>query len=86
MLHDDTEEGAPERFEIGLRFRRMIETRITRLEADASHDEDTANHLDNIDHIRRQMRLVAAQRKEALRMRRFLEHSTTRVALPTYSK
>jgi hypothetical protein len=56
MLHDDTEEGAPERFEIGLRFRRMIETRITRLEADASHDEDTANHLDNIDHIRRQGR------------------------------
>jgi uncharacterized coiled-coil protein SlyX len=86
MLHDDTEEGTREHFEIGYRFRRMIEARITRLEADASHDEDTANLLDNIDHVRRQMRLVAVQRKEALRMRRFLEHSTTRVAMPTNSK
>ena len=86
MLRDDTEEGTREHFEIGLGFRRMIEARITRLEADASHDADTANHLDDIDHIRRQMRLVAAQRKEALRMRRFLEHSTTRVAMPTNSK
>ena len=86
MLQDDAEEIKREHLEISLRFRHTIELRINRLEADASHDEDTANHLDNVDHFRRQMRLVAAQRKEALRMRRFLEHSTTRVAIPMNSK
>jgi hypothetical protein len=34
------------------------------------------------DHIRRQMRLVAMQRSEALRMRLFLDRSQTRLPRP----
>jgi hypothetical protein len=35
-----------------------------------------------VDHIRRQLRLVAAQRAEALRMRLFLDRSKTRLPHP----
>ena len=69
-------------FEIGPRFRQAIETRITRLEADAALDEARILQLADLDHIRRQMRLVAAQRQEATRMRSFLDRTRTRAAAP----
>ena len=74
--------AAQERFEISPRFRQTIEQRIARLERDADFDEAQMDHLDDIDHIRRQMRLVAAQRAEALRMRLFLDRARTRLAEP----
>ena len=69
-------------FEISPRFRRTIEERIARLERDAEHDEAQLDLLEDIDHIRRQMRLVAMQRSEALRMRLFLDRSQTRLPPP----
>lgn len=69
-------------FEISPRFRRMIEERITRLERDAECDETQVQRLSNGDHIRRQMRLVAVQRSEALRMRLFLDRARTRLPRP----
>jgi len=71
-----------EGFEISPRFRRMVEERINRLEKDAEHDEAMVTDLADPDHIRRQMRLVAMQRSEALRMRLFLYHSKTRLPRP----
>lgn len=68
----------PENFEISPRFRRSIEERIARLERDADWDEAQVARLEHADHIRRQMRLVAAERAEAQRMRVFLERATTR--------
>jgi hypothetical protein len=79
MSQDGTEESIREHVEIGIRFRRMIEQRIARLEADASNDEAEVKRLCSSDHIRRQMCLVSAQRNEALRMRRFLEKSSIRL-------
>lgn len=67
-----------ESFEISPRFRAMLEERIVRLEEDARRDEAKVELLDDIDHIGRQMRLVAVQRAEALRMRIFLDRSRTR--------
>lgn len=69
-------------YEISPRFRAMLEERIERLERDAKNDEAEVNALDDIDHIRRQMRLVAVQRAEALRMRLFLDRATTRLPRP----
>lgn len=71
-----------ESFEISPRFRQRVEERIVRLERDARHDEAQLDRLDDIDHIRRQMRLVATQRAEALRMRIFLDHARTRLPRP----
>jgi hypothetical protein len=68
----------PESFEISPRFRQSIEERIARLERDADLDEAQLARLENADHIRRQMRLVATQRAEAMRMRIFLDRATTR--------
>jgi hypothetical protein len=65
-------------FEISPRYRRTLEERIARLEYDAAWDESQAAGLQSSDHIRRQMRLVAAQRAEALRMRIFLDRSRER--------
>ena len=76
----------PEHFEISIRFREMIENRIARLESDATSDEAAARTLENADHLRRQMRLVAAQREEACRMRRFLQHSDIRLPAPTITR
>ena len=59
-------------FEISPRFRRIIEERIARLEKDSEYDEAQVETLIDGDHIRRQMRLVAVERAEALRMRLFL--------------
>jgi len=73
-----TQEG----FEISPRFRQTVEDRIARLERDAAHDEAQIERLDDIDHIRRQMRLVAAQRAEALRMRIFLDRAKPRLPRP----
>lgn len=71
-----------EGFEISPRFRQTIEDRVARLEKDADWDESQIASLENVDHIRRQMRLVAAQRAEALRMRLFLDRSKTRLPRP----
>jgi hypothetical protein len=73
---------AQEGFEISPRFRQTVEERIARLEQDAGYDEAQLDRLDDIDHIRRQMRLVAAQRAEALRMRIFLDRARTRLPRP----
>jgi len=79
MFHDGTEEGVQEQhFEISNRFRDVMERRIVRLQFDAACDELAAKQLHNRDHIRRQMRLVAAQLEDANRMKRFLENSRTR--------
>jgi hypothetical protein len=74
--------AANDRFEISPRFRQSIEVRITRLERDADSDEAFIEHLANIDHIRRQMRLVSVQRSEASRMKVFLERARTRLPRP----
>jgi hypothetical protein len=73
-----TQEG----FEISPRFRQTVEERIARLERDAASDEAQLVHLDDIDHIRRHLRLVTAQRSEALRMRIFLDRAKTRLPRP----
>lgn len=73
----DTGCTAQDGFEINHRFRRTIETRIAQMERDAAYDEAQVAQLDDIDHIRRQMRLVAAERAEILRMRLFLDRTTT---------
>lgn len=80
MFQDSMEERVEEHFEISVRFRELIERRIARLESDAAHDESVAISLENGDHILRQMRLVAVQRGEADRMKRFLRNSTTRLS------
>lgn len=68
--------------EISPRFRSTLEERIERLERDADHDELQISSLENVDHIRRQLRLVAMQRSEALRMRLFLYRAKTRASRP----
>ena len=74
--------AAVDGYEISPRFRAMLEERIARLEHDAKRDEADVTSLEDIDHIRRQMRLVAVQRAEALRMRLFLDRSSTRLPRP----
>jgi hypothetical protein len=74
--------AANEGFEISPRFRRTVEERIARLERDAENDEAQALALNDVDHIRRQMRLVAVERSEALRMRIFLDRARTRLPRP----
>jgi ribosome-associated translation inhibitor RaiA len=69
-------------FEISPRFRQTVEERIARLEKDAEFDEAQVAFLVDGDHIRRQMRLVAIQRAEALRMRLFLDRANTRLPRP----
>jgi hypothetical protein len=79
MMNDFAEKVG---FEISPRFRQTIEERIAKLERDADHDEAQIACLYNNDHIRRQMRLVAAERGEALRMRMFLDRSQPRLPRP----
>jgi hypothetical protein len=71
-----------EGFEISPRFRRSIEGRIARLEEGADYDEAQLQLLVDQDHIRRQLRLVAIERAEALRMRLFLDRAATRLPRP----
>jgi uncharacterized coiled-coil protein SlyX len=77
-----TDCAAQEGFEISPRFRQTVEERIARLERDAAFDEAQLDRLDDIDHIRRQMRLVAVERAEALRMRIFLDRARPRLPRP----
>jgi ribosome-associated translation inhibitor RaiA len=77
-----TQCAANESFEISPRFRRSIEERIARLEKDAEMDEAQVRLLADGDHILRQMRLVAVERAEALRMRLFLDRSRPRLPRP----
>jgi hypothetical protein len=79
MLNDSALEDG---FEISPRFRQTLEDRVTRLERDANFDESQLSRLSSPDHIRRQMRLVAVQRAEALRMRLFLDRAKTRLPRP----
>lgn len=74
--------AAQESFEISPRFRQTVEQRIARLERDADLDEAQLVRLTDVDHIGRQMRLVAVQRAEALRMRLFLDRAKTRMPGP----
>ena len=69
-------------FEISPRFRHSLEERIARLERDAETDEAEAMHFTDEEHIRRHLKLVAAQRAEALRMRMFLDRAKTRLPRP----
>jgi ribosome-associated translation inhibitor RaiA len=73
---------ASEGYEISPRFRRTVEERIARLEKDAEFDEAQVSLLEDGDHIRRHMRLVALQRGEALRMRLFLDRAKPRLPRP----
>jgi hypothetical protein len=75
-----TNVAAREAFEISPRFRRTLEDRIAKLDRDADYDESQVSVLEDVDHIRRQLRLVAVQRSEALRMRLFLDKARTRPA------
>ena len=59
------------------RFRHTVEEQIARLEKNAEIDEAQVALLEDDDHIRRQMRLVALQRAEALRMRLILDRANT---------
>lgn len=78
MFHDfQTDSNREEGFEISARFRRTLEERLSRLEADADQDEAQIQYLENHDHIRRQRRLVAAERAEALRLQIFLDRART---------
>ena len=79
---DSANLDARREFEISVRFRQFIEERIARLEGDAANDAAVIPLLENADHIRRQRRLVAAQLEEAVRMRRFLDGSRTRLPRP----
>lgn len=80
-----TNDVADDGFEISARFRRTVEERIARLEADAVLDEEYLSTLESVDHMRRHMRLVAVQRAEALRMRLFLDRTRTRSPRPLFA-
>lgn len=82
MPVEDAAPDSREGFEISSRFRALIEERIERLEKDADSDEAQLAYLRHGDHIRRHMRLIAAQRAEARRMRNFIENSGTRIPPP----
>lgn len=75
-------ENSMDGIEISPRFRKSIEERIARLEEGACYDEGQLQFLTNADHICRQHRLIAAQRKEAMRMRIFLERAQPRLPRP----
>jgi hypothetical protein len=74
--------AANEGYEISPRFRQIVAERIARLERDADADEKFVARLADADHIRRQMRLVVAQRAEALKMRLFLDRAGARLPRP----
>lgn len=75
-------EDSMDGIEISPRFRKSIEERIARLEEGACYDEAQLQFLTSADHIRRQQRLIIAQRREAMRMRIFLDHSRPRLPRP----
>ena len=67
-----------EPYEIGLSFYRAVQAKALLLEVDALRDELAASSIDNPDQLRRQMRLIQAQRDEAERLRDFLTRTTVR--------
>jgi hypothetical protein len=69
-------------FTMSLGFRKAIQERIAQLESDANGDEARLDLLIDIDHVRRQMRLVAVQRGEALRLRIFLDRADAGISRP----
>ncbi len=69
-----------------LQFRRTLEERIERLERDADHDEAQISLLQDADHIRRQMKLVAVERSEVRRLRLFLDSSQARLSHPPHAR
>lgn len=75
---------AVEGIEISPRFRRVLEERIARLEQGAAFDEVQLARLKDEDHVRRQRKLVAIERSEALRMRLFLDRAGTRLPSPLF--
>jgi hypothetical protein len=77
-----TQFAAQEGFEMSLGFRKAIQERIAQLESDATRDEAQLDRLNDIDHVRRQMRLVAVQRAEALRLRIFLDRADAGLSRP----
>lgn len=82
MFESEFDSPREEGFDISPRFRQTLEDRVLRLETDADHDEAQIPFLYNRDHIRRQRRLVAAERAEALRLRIFLDNARTRAQEP----
>lgn len=87
FFNDQAQYGKDEReggqsFEISPRFRQSMIDRIERLERDAAFDEEVAMTLVDPDHVERHLKLVAAQRAEALRMRVFIEKAKTRLPRP----
>ena len=74
--------AAQEGFEMSLGFRKAIQEHIAHLESNATRDEAQLNRLNDIDHVRRQMRLVAVQRAEALRLRIFLDRADAGISRP----
>jgi hypothetical protein len=77
-IQSATQEG----FEMSLGFRKAILERIAKLESDATCDEAQLDRLNDIDHVRRHMRLVAVQRAEALRLRIFLDRADAGISRP----
>jgi hypothetical protein len=69
-------------YEVGARFRKMIEDRVERLESDADADELALAAILDANHQRRHMRLVNAERSEALRLRIFLSRTRIRGSSP----
>ncbi len=80
--HDPACQADPRSFEISPRFRQSLIDRIERLERDADADEAAAMRLEDGGHLERHLKLVAAQRAEALRMRVFLDRAKTRLPRP----
>jgi hypothetical protein len=67
-------------YEIGARFRKLLEDRIERLESDADADELALAAIVHADHQRRHQRLIQVERAEALRLRIFLDKTRVRGA------
>ena len=78
----NTKSTTLESYEISPRFHQSLEERIARLERDAAEDERMMANLEDEDHIRRHLRLIAVQRAEALRMRLFLDCARPRLPRP----
>jgi hypothetical protein len=81
-----TNRAAFDGYEISPKFRQTMEERVVRLERDAALDEAKVMMLDDAEHVRRQLRLVATQRAEALRMGIFLDRVETRQSRPEVAR
>ena len=74
------EKSIHETYLISQRFHRAIQAKALTLEVDALRDELAACSIENADQLRRQMRLIQAQRDEAERLRDFLTRTNVRPA------